>query len=126
MKSKIEELEHAIKELSYEERSKLYTRNFGFGALASTKLSDKLVLISLISLTVNKLRVKNPELTTIDLLAKITGEKPNTHFYTALENLALMVDDLSYCVTEFDPCGLTNSKDIINKIKEFLQTWTPF
>ena len=34
--------------------------------------------------------------------------------------------DLSYMVTKFDPCGYKDSKEIINKIKELLQSWLPF
>lgn len=124
--NKIREIETSIKDLSYEDKSKLHVRQFGFGSLDSTSLNDKLILISLIAFTANKLKEKNPELTTLSMLVKITGEKEGTNFYAALENLSLLVDDLSYGITVFDPCGLTSSKDIINKIKELLQTWTPF
>jgi len=119
-------LEKQIKSLSYEDKSLLYTRCFGFGTLASVRLNEKLILIALVALTSTKLKEKNPKLSTLEFLTKITGEKSGTHFYTAIENLALIVDDLSYSCKEFDPCGLTNSKDIINKIKELLETWTPF
>ena len=83
-------------------------------------------LISLIALTSAKLKEKNPELTTLNLLVKITGEKEGTYFYKFLESLSILVDDLSYNSTKFDPCGLKSSTDIINKIKELLNTWTPF
>jgi hypothetical protein len=38
----------------------------------------------------------------------------------------MLVDDLSYGVSKFNSYGLTDSKQIINKIKELLNTWTPF
>lgn len=124
--NKLDEIIDNIESLTYEDKSKLYTKCFGFGTLASTKLNDKLILISLVALTANKLKQKNPELTTLELLEKITGGKDSIYFHEALENLALIVDDLSFGIDEFDPCGLTNSKDIINNIKELLETWLPF
>ncbi len=123
---KLDNLTEDIKSLSFEDRAKLYTVCFGFGTLASKELNTKLILISLVALTSSKLKEKNPKMTTLDLLIKLTGEKPGTFYYTALENLAIIADDLSYSTDIFDPCGLTNSTDIINKIKELLQTWTPF
>ena len=123
---RLDDLIEEVKNLSFEDRARLYTICFGFGALASKELNTKLILISLIALTSNKLKEKNPKMTTLDLLVKITGKKPGTFDYTALENLAIVTDDLSYNIDIFDPCGLTNSTDIINKIKELLQTWTPF
>jgi hypothetical protein len=123
---KLDNLIKEIKDLSFEDRTKLYTVCFGFGALDSKELNTKLILVSLVALTSGKLKEKNPKMTTLDLLVKITGEKPGTFNYTALENLAIITDDLSYNTDIFDPCGLTNSTDIINKIKELLQTWTPF
>lgn len=122
----VDNLVKEIEGLSYKDKAQLYTKCFGFGTIASSEMNEKLVLISLIALTSQKLKEKNLELTTLDLLVKITGEKERTHFYRFLENLSILVDDLSYCSTKFDPCGLKNSTEIINKIKELLNTWTPF
>jgi hypothetical protein len=122
----VDEITNEINNLSYEDKFKLYIRCFGFGGLVSPELDDKLILISLIALTSYKLKEKNPKFTTLDLLIQITKEKEGTSFYKSLENLAMLVDDLSYGVTKFDSCGLTDSKQIINKIKELLNTWTPF
>jgi hypothetical protein len=122
----VDEITNEINKLSYEDRFKLYVRCFGFGNLLSDEFDDKLILISLIALTANKLKEKNPKLTTLDVLLQITKEKEGTSFYNALENLSMLVDDLSYGVSKFNSYGLTDSKQIINKIKELLNTWTPF
>lgn len=122
----VDEITNEINKLSYEDRFKLYVRCFGFGNLLSDEFDDKLILISLIALTANKLKEKNPKLTTLDVLLQITKEKEGTSFYNALENLSMLVDDLSYSVSKFNSYGLNDSKQIINKIKELLNTWTPF
>lgn len=121
-------IENQLKELSYSDKSKLFTRTFGFGTIESIKLNDKLILISLIAFAHSKLKVNNPDLTILDLLLQITkvDKDKNKHFYDALENLAIYIEDLTYGSKEFDSCGLDNSKDIINKIREYLLSWLPF
>ena len=124
----INELASEIQSLSFEDKTKLYTKCFSFGYLSSPELNSKLVLISLVALSSSKLKENNPNLTTLDFLIKLSGIDPNkkNHYYYFLENLALISDDLSYMVTKFDPCGYKDSKEIINKIKELLQSWLPF
>ena len=43
-----------------------------------------------------------------------------------LENLSILIEDFSYDCTEIDSCGLKTSQEIVNKIKEILNTWIPF
>lgn len=121
----VKEIEDAIMNLSYEDKASVYSTCFGFGTLTSPALNDKLILISLIALTANKLKDKDPNLKTIDILRKIVG-KDEKYFQNFLEGLAIKVDDLSSAVSVFDPCGLKSSNEIINKIKELLNTWLPF
>ena len=106
----------------------MYTVVFGFGSLASINIADKLVLISLVGLSAFKLKENNPKLTTLEFLEKVTkvDKKSDESFYNFLCNLAILVDDLSYGTNQFDACGLKSSAEIINKIKEILQTWLPF
>lgn len=126
--SNLSSLEKQIQELAYEEKAKLFTRCFGFGTIASEQLNDKLILISLVAYAHSRLKVKYPEMKIIDLLVQITkvNKEKSKYLYPALENLAIIIEDLTYNTTEFDSCGLDNSNDIINKIKAFLETWTPF
>lgn len=119
------EIKDAIMNLSYEDKASVYSSCFGFGTLASQTLNDKLILISLIALTADKLKAKDPELRTIDILKKIAGTE-GKHFQEFLESLAIKVDDLSFNVKVFDPCGLKSSSEIISKIKELLNEWLPF
>ncbi len=125
--AKINKIASQIEELSFEEKCRLYTISFGFGSISSTEMNEKLVVISLIAFTSSKLKEKNPGMTTLDFLVKITGAKKNDRgFYSFIENLSILADDLSYCSTKYDTCGLKTSGEIINKIKEILQTWLPF
>lgn len=122
----IDNIVSEINKLNAEDKLKVYTRSFGFGSLESNKLNDKLTLISLVALTASKLKEKDKSLTTLDILLKITKSELNYGIYDFLVNLAILVDDLSYDTYEFDPCGLTDSKQIINKINEIIQQWLPF
>lgn len=115
-----------INNLDFDSKSQVYTRCFGFGNMSSGVLNNKLILISLVALTVNKLKEKNKDLTTLDILLKITNTKPNYGFYDFLVNLSILVDDLAYDTYEFDSCGLTDSKQVINKINELVNQWLPF
>lgn len=122
----VNQIVSSINDLSIEDKSLVYTRCFGFGALASDKLNDKIMLISLVGLTASKLKEKNKELTTLDILVQITKAKKGEIIYEFITNLAIIVDDLSYLVNEFDSCGFTESKQIIEKIRELINSWVPF
>ena len=128
MNRKVNLLAQEIQELTQEEKSRLYTVVFGFGSIASIDISDKLILISLVGLSSSKLKENNPRLTTLEFLEKLTkvDKKADENFYNFLCNLAILVDDLSYATKNYDACGLKSSAEIINKIKEILQTWLPF
>lgn len=122
----VNEISNEINNLSYEDKKKIYTKCFSTGYINPGVLNDKLILISLISLSVNKLKVKNPTITTLDFLAKITNTQKDSSFYSFLEGFSIVVDDFAYEIVKFDSCGLTTSQDIINKIKELLNSWLPF
>lgn len=121
-KVSIDELE----KLPYEDKRKLYLRLFSLGNFGAD-INNKLILISLVSLTYLKMKEKNKDLTPMDILIKITGEKDKTsYFYQALEGLSILVEDFCYAGNLADSCGLKSSQEIINKIKEILSTWLPF
>ena len=78
-------------------------------------------------LDIVKLKQKDPNIKPIDILCKITNtKKDNSIFYQALESLSLIVEDFGYDCNTADSCGLKTSAEIINKIKEILNTWSPF
>ena len=120
---------NTINSLSYEDKAQVYSGCFSTGVIGSGSINDKLILISLISLTHLKLKSKNPTIKPIDILKQITNTNDpdkDSAFYQLLETLSLVVDDFAFGCNEADSCGLSSSKEIINKIKEFLTTWTPF
>lgn len=122
-----DELVKQIDNLSYEEKLDLYNRSFSIGCFVSKNINDRLILLSLISLTYFKLKQKDPNIKPIDILCKITNtKKDNSIFYQALESLSLIVEDFGYDCNIADSCGLKTSTEIINKIKEILNTWSPF
>jgi len=115
-----------LEKVSFNDKKAIFQKFFTTGFL-SISLNDKLVLISLIALTSYKLKSKNPTLTTLSLLLKITNQKEDSSaFYNFLESLSILVDDLSYGNSTFDSCGLSSSDEIIKKIKNLLSLWLPF
>ena len=122
----VNQIVSSVNNLSVEEKSLVYTRCFGFGTLSSDKLNDKIMLISLVGLTASKLKEKNKDLKTLDILIQITKASKKDMVYDFIVNLSIIVDDLSYLVKEFDSCGFNESKQIISKIKELISSWVPF
>lgn len=116
-----------IDNLSYIGKKDVYQKVFSLGNLNSDDMNDKLVLISLTALTYQKMLEKDSTITPLKILMKITNQQAdNSHFYQFLEGLSILVEDFSYGVKKIDPCGMKSSQEIINKIKEILNTWMPF
>lgn len=116
-----------LNSLSYEEKKEIYQKTFSLGYLASEEMNDRLVLISLIALTYQKMKLKDRTITPLTILVKITGEKDkNSIYYQFLESISIIAEDFSYGTKKIDSCGLKTSTEIINKIKELLNTWLPF
>lgn len=114
--------------LTFDEKRELYIQKFSLGTFGAAKsVNDKLILISLISLTYMKMKEKKSDITVLEILKSITKQAPdNSYFYQMLESLALMVEDFCYNCETADSCGLKSSQEIVNKIKEILNTWIPF
>lgn len=98
---------------------------FSLGYFEMERLNDKLVLLSLLSLVYLKTLEKNPKATPADIIRQITkGMKHiNEDFIACLDSLVV---ELCYGVKTADNCGMKTSKEVINKIREILSTWTPF
>ena len=112
--------------LTYDQKRDLYIKTFSFGSIGKN-VNDKLILISLLSLTYMKMKVKKPDITVLDILKSITKHSPdNSSFYQLLEALSVVVEDYSYGCTDADACGLNSSQEIIEKIKTILNQWVPF
>lgn len=116
-----------IRNASFDDRRKIFQNTFSTGYLGSIKLNDRLVLISLISLVYQKLHAQDSLITPLKVILKITGQvEDNSAYFYYLESLAIIVEDFSSGITEIDPCGFKTSQEIINKIKELLNSWLPF
>lgn len=125
-KAKVDEICFLMDGLDYVDRKDVFDKNFSFDNVGED-LNDKLVLISLVSLTYIKMKEKSPLITPLEILCSITGErKSNTFMYKFLENISIIVENFTYGITKIDSCGLKNSTEIINKIKEILGKWMPF
>lgn len=102
-----------------------YRKNYTIGVYYN--LTDRLVLISLICFAYKNLKLKNKDLTFLELLLKITKDfKPSKVFSEHLENLAIICEDFYYGTKTVENFGVKDSKEIINKIKEILNNWYPF
>jgi len=112
--------------LTYEDKKQFYFKFLSLGSIGKS-VNDKLILISLVSFTYIKMKDKNPKITVLDILKNITKQKQdNSIFYQMLESLSIIVEDYCYNCSEADSCGLKTSQEIINKIKQILNTWVPF
>jgi len=126
-KSKIDQISYLYETLDYTDKKDVFTKNFSFGIFNGNNMNDKLVLISLVSLTYIQMKKKKPTITPLEILIQITGNsKDNSFFFKFLESLSIIVEDFSSECKEIDSCGLKTSQEIINKIKELLSLWMPF
>jgi len=126
-KQKVVDITLQIDALEYIDKKEVYQKVFSLGNLESSDINDRLILISLLGLTYQKIKEKDSMITPLAILMKITGQsKDGSYFYQFLETLSIITEDFSYGVKKFDSCGLKTSQEIINKIKELLNTWMPF
>lgn len=126
-RNKVADITLQIDTLTYTDKKEVYQKVFSLGFLSSKDMNDRLVLISLLGLTYQKMKEKDSTITPLTILMKITGQtKDNSSFYQFLEALSIIVEDFSYGIEKIDTCGLKSSQEIINKIKEILNTWMPF
>lgn len=126
-REKVANITLQIDALEYSDKKEVYQKIFSLGNLESSDMNDRLILISLLGLTYQKMKEKDSMITPLAILMKITGQsKDGSYFYQFLEALSIITEDFSYGVKKFDSCGLKTSQEIINKIKELLNTWMPF
>jgi len=126
-KAELFNLKNIILSLPFEEREEIYSSCFSTGYLGTKNLNDRLILLSLLALVYQKMKLKDNKITHLDILLKITNQKKDdSSFYKFLESVAILSKDLSYGIEIIDSCGLKTSQEIINKIKELLNTWIPF
>lgn len=127
-KENLDNYKYNFKQLSYEDKRSFYFCNFSTGTFVSKKLSNKLALLSLLCLLTKKLREKEGGLTVKSVIEKIL-QRPllNEHgFDSFLISISIICEDLLFGVEEIDNFGFTDSKQVVNKIKELLNEWLPF
>lgn len=116
-----------IDQLCYKDKVAVYNYTFSLGNLNSGDLNEKLILISLVALATQKMKLKDPKITPIQILMSITGQKrDDSAYYQFLESLSIIVEDFGYNCDKIDSCGCKTSQEIISKIKEILNLWLPF
>jgi hypothetical protein len=126
-KEKIKEFSTTLNKIDYIEKRCVYNNVFSLGHWGSNDLNDKFLLMSLLALMYSKLKVKDVTITPLKILLSITNQKiDESAYYQFLESISIIVEDLSFNCTKIDSCGFKTSQEIINKIKELLNTWTPF
>jgi len=110
----------------YAELKSIYSDYFSLKYACS--LEDKFALIGLICYITNKLRIKNPDITCWEVIAKIAFKEGTftDEYVQSLRGLSIMCEDFMYGVTKFPTFGFKTDKEILNKIKEVLDNWLPF
>ena len=112
--------------LTYDEKKSFYLRTFSLGRVGE-QLNDLLVLLSITTLTYLQLKKKNQSISPLSILQKITNQpSDDSYFYKVLESLSILTEDLANYYDKADSCGLKDSTEILTKIKNLLNTWTPF
>ena len=111
---------------SYKEVEDFYRHNLSLCGL-NTDISNKFALISLICFVTKQMKKKHPDTTCYQVVMKIVGDSIVDNYYLDfLQGLSIVCEDFILHTTEFMTFDLTNSKDIINKIRDILNTWMPF
>lgn len=120
-----------IGDLEFNERGAAYEREFGLGQLGE-KIDNKLILVSLICSFVLAARKKDPNITVLDCVKKLTDYESlamndrvgeTGRYY---ENLAIICDSFLYGVSEGNTFGLKSATDLKAKVKDILSNYMPF
>ena len=123
----IEKVVADLSSLPYIDKQEVFSRIFSLGKFSSDDLNEKLVLVSLVALLTKQMRIQNPEITTLQLLLKLSGTiVDNSSYYQFLEGLSCLVEDALYGCTKIDACGCKTSQEVVEKIKNLLNNWLPF
>lgn len=111
--------------LDYDSKCKFYSKYFSLDLIPDFK--NRIELISAICLLTSRLRNKDKNIKTIDILVKLTGqEKDNSMFYEFLESLSVLSEELSKNCEVSNIYKYEDYSKLTNKIKEILSTWVPF
>lgn len=108
----------------YEEMQAIYNRYFSLSYLGKD-INNKFALISLTCYITEKLKEKKPDVTHWSVLYKINKTSNNPVPEDLLKGLAVLCSDFGYGCSDFPTFGIENKK-IPAKIRELLETWTPF
>lgn len=122
---KSEKLIDELNELDYTNKKLVFDYVFPMGTIGNGDINEIMILFSLTSLTYLKLKEKNRNIRVVDILKKIT-KKDDEYFNQMLESISIIIENMCFGNVKASNCGLKNSKEIINKIKEILNTWSPF
>lgn len=112
---------------SYEELRGVFNEYFSMFNFTSS-LEDRLALIGLICYLTDKLRIKHPDITCWEVIAKIAFKEGNytDDYVKSLRGLSIICEDFMQGVSKFPKFGFENDKEVLNKIKEILGNWLPF
>lgn len=121
---------------TYQELKEQFSKDFSLGYINKDSYKAKRELEHLICYLTSVLIHKDPiKYGSVDKVLAAILNKPELnmedHYDRFLAALAIRCDDLLFgMLTPQDqiekPEGYTNSKDIIKRIRELLETWTPF
>ena len=112
-------------EPSYRDLSAVYAYYFTLGNL-NTDIGSKFALISLICYLTFRVRQKNPKVTCLQVINKITEKDKAKHDERFIQGLSIVCEDFMRNTSEFLTFDLKTQKEIISKIKEIMNTWLPF
>lgn len=110
---------------NYEELETNYAKYFSLAGLACD-ISNKFALVSLICFLTKQARIKSPDATCYQVIMKIIDNEVSQHDMQFIRGLSIVCSDLMKHCNDFLTFDMKSSKEMVNKIKEVLNTWLPF
>lgn len=113
--------------MNFNELRKFYTENFSLGYINSgngrSSIENRFVLISLVNHVTYKTKLKNPDTTHYQIIAKLSQNLGLSDEF--IKGLAIVCEDFSYSCDCYPTFGL-EGKDILKEIVAILKSYIPF
>jgi hypothetical protein len=113
--------------MKFDDLRKFYSENFSIGHINGdprrSSIENKFILVSLICYVVSKSKLKNPDTTYYEIVAKLSQNLGVPDEF--IKALAIVCEDFGYDSKSFPTFGLKGN-DIIKEIRRILNTYIPF
>lgn len=113
--------------MNFSELRRCYADNFSLGYINSgngrSSIENRFVLISLVNHVTHKTKLKNPDTTHYQIIAKLSQNLGLSDEF--IKGLAIVCEDFAYSCDSYPTFGLSG-KDILKEIVAILKNCMPF